>query len=248
MIKAVIFDLDGTLVKTENLKAFSYARAAVVLSPTPLAEAEVLEAFKDVVGLSRQEVAEALLQRFALEKAAKARMVQFGVTMPWQAFAQLRLTFYEEFLRDHQILHNHLCRYNVGLLNYARASGFRTGLATMSHTDQAKRVLHILNLHDKFAFVATRDDVEHGKPNPEIYLLVARQLGTPPAQCLVIEDSPTGVKAALAARMSCIVVTNDLTRESVHRSNLIDARWIVDDAVNLKTVAEQLIKGKELVA
>ena len=53
MIQAVIFDLDGTLVETERLKALSYARAAVELCLYTLTEAEVIEAFKDVVGLSR---------------------------------------------------------------------------------------------------------------------------------------------------------------------------------------------------
>ena len=56
MIRAFVFDLDGTLVETEELKALSYARAAAELRPD-LNEGEVTEAFKDLVGLSRQEVA-----------------------------------------------------------------------------------------------------------------------------------------------------------------------------------------------
>jgi len=50
----MIFDLDGTLVQTERLKALSYARAAVELCPHAISEAEVVEAFKDVVGLPRR--------------------------------------------------------------------------------------------------------------------------------------------------------------------------------------------------
>ena len=53
MIQAMIFDLDGTLVQTERLKALSYARAAVELCPHDIREIDVVEAFKDVVGLSR---------------------------------------------------------------------------------------------------------------------------------------------------------------------------------------------------
>src|SRR5687767_6753484 len=85
VIRAFIFDLDGTLVETEELKGLSYARAATELRPD-LSEEEVLGAFTDLVGLSRQGVAVGLLRRFALEEAARDRMSEFGVDTPWQAF------------------------------------------------------------------------------------------------------------------------------------------------------------------
>ncbi|MGD2178607.1 MAG: hypothetical protein PVG71_12380, partial [Anaerolineae bacterium] len=96
MIRAVIFDLDGTLVQTERLKAISYARAAVELCPYTVDEQEVIEAYKDVVGQPRQEVASALVERFDLEREAGARMDDYGVSAPWQAFVQVRLGYYEE--------------------------------------------------------------------------------------------------------------------------------------------------------
>jgi beta-phosphoglucomutase len=79
MIHAVIFDLDGTLVETEELKALSYARAAVELRPE-LQEADVMDAFMDFVGLSRQEVARGLMQRFGLDAAAWKRAPEPGVS------------------------------------------------------------------------------------------------------------------------------------------------------------------------
>src|SRR4051794_40073938 len=94
MIRAFVFDLDGTLVETEELKALSYARAAAELRPD-LEEAEVIEAFKDLVGLSRQEVAIGLMRRFGLENAARSCIAKFGVATPWQAYVQIRLRIYE---------------------------------------------------------------------------------------------------------------------------------------------------------
>ena len=97
-LEAMIFDLDGTLVQTEKLKAISYARAVSDLCLDSVPEAEVIEAFKDVVGLPRQQVARALVERFELESAALERMAEFGVSTPWQAFIQLRLGHYEAML------------------------------------------------------------------------------------------------------------------------------------------------------
>ena len=115
----MIFDLDGTLVQTERLKAISYARAAVELCPYTLSEAEAVEAFKDVVGLSRREVAQALVKRFDLEDTARARMDEFGVSAPWQAFVQVRLHIYEAMLADPEVLRSNQWPHNVALLNEA---------------------------------------------------------------------------------------------------------------------------------
>jgi beta-phosphoglucomutase len=97
-------------------------------------------------------------------------------------------------------------------------------------------VLAILDLASEFDFVASRDDVEHGKPDPEIYRLVSAELGISPQECLVIEDSPSGVKAALAAGMWCIAVTTPFTRDQLHIAELLDERWIVDDPATLMAV------------
>jgi HAD superfamily hydrolase (TIGR01549 family) len=244
-IEAIIFDLDGTLVQTEIIKAKSYARAARDLSQGQVADQDVIEAFKEVVGLSRQEVAQHLLQRFALQDRAREKMGKFGVMTPWQSFIQLRLRIYESLLEDRATLNRYLCPYNLKLLKWARQSGFKTGLATMSHCRQAGHVLQHLNIEDDFEFVATRDDVESGKPDPQIYLLVARQLKVSAARCLVIEDSATGVKAALAAGMGCIAVTTDFTRKQLHAAELLPKRWIVDDPIDLSTTVKNFITSKE---
>ena len=240
MISAVIFDLDGTLVETEELKALSYARAATQLRPE-LGEAVVVEGFKDLVGRSRQEVATALMRRFGLEEAARERMAEFEVRAPWQAFVQVRLRIYEELLADPELILGHRYPHNIAFLYEVRRSGYPTGLSTMSHCEQARRVLAILGLTDEFDVVATRDDVEHGKPDPEIDLLVARELGVAPEECLVIEDSPVGVQAALAAGMEVIAVTTELTRQKYRDTDLLDRCRVVDDPGMLPTVVRRLI-------
>jgi len=236
MYRAVIFDLDGTLVQTEKLKAISYARAASELSRGEVDEAAVVEEFKRVVGLSRQEVATHLLKVFDLEERARASMENLEAGRPWQAFARLRLAIYEKMIADVNVLREHRWPKNIALLERVRKNGFKTALATMSHCREASRVLEALSLRDCFDFVATRDDVERGKPDPEIYLLCASELATPAAECLVIEDSPAGVRAARAAGMDVLAVTTPFTREAFQRESLLDRRWVVDDPEELPTV------------
>lgn len=243
MIRAVIFDLDGTLVQTEKLKAISYARAAVQLSPRIVDEKQVIEAFKDVVGRSRREVSLFLMERFGLTQTAAAHMEQLGVIAPWQAFARVRLQIYEDMIADPEVLLSHQWPQSIALLQQVRAGDRGIGLATMSHCTQARRVLTILGLSDAFDFVATRDDVDQPKPDPEIYLLVARELNVPPNSCLVIEDSPAGVQAARAAGMAVIAVTTPFTEKAFRQRDLLDHRWIVDDPQRLPTVFAERVQA-----
>ncbi len=240
MIKAFLFDMDGTLVQTEILKAMSYAKAAHELRPS-LKEQGVIDAFKDVVGLSRKEVAQKLMERFSLEKEASARMDEFNVHQPWQAFVQLRMGIYDSMISDPEILNKHLCPYNLGLLRWVRQNEYPTGLGTQSQRPETMRILENLKIKSDFDFIATREDVENPKPDPEIYNLLANELNMLPSECLVIEDSASGVKAAIAAGIGCIAVTTDLTRDGVHKLGLLEGVWIVDSPPELLGVVKRYI-------
>jgi beta-phosphoglucomutase-like phosphatase (HAD superfamily) len=104
-------------------------------------------------------------------------------------------------------------------------------------------VLDILRLTDEFDVIVTRDDVEHGKPDPEMHLLAARELDVEPEECLAIEDSPAGVKAALAAGMELLAVTTELTRQKFRDTNLLERSHIVDDPRTLPAIVRHLLSA-----
>jgi len=241
MIQTMIFDMDGTLVQTEKLKASSYAKAVADLCPYELREEDVIEAFKDVVGRSRREVATALVDRFDLAGKARERMAEFGVKRPWQAFVQIRLRYYGKMLATADITRENQWSHTMDLLREARRADCKTGLATMSDCRQTQAVLEALGLIDAFDFVATRDDIERGKPHPEIYQLVAREIGVDPVDCLVIEDSPSGVQAAQAAGMKVIAMATPFTRERLRDSAVLPAELIVDDPSQASAVVARVI-------
>ena len=242
MIQAMIFDLDGTLVQTEKLKARSYSRAAVELCPYAVDEDEVIDAYREVVGLSRREVASRLVERFDLAEKALERKDEFGVETAWQAFVQVRLAYYHRMIEDPEVIRDHRWPHTMDLLEQARQENCRVALATMSRCRQARSVLEMLDLGDAFDFVATRDDVEHGKPDPEIYHLVARELKVVPKSCLVIEDSPSGVQAALGAGMEVVAVSTPFTREHLREGGLLPLEHIVDDPKETGAVVAHVIQ------
>lgn len=244
MISAILFDLDGTLLETEELKALSYARAAVELRPDAVREAEVLESFRDLVGLSRREVAESLMQRFDLRESAEKHAEDDGEE-PWEAYVRLRLRIYEGLLEDPELLLGQRYPHNIDLLHGLRGEGYPISLATMSHRYQVERVLDVLGLTGEFDFVATVDDIQKGKPDPEIDLLVAREVGISPEEFLVVEDSPAGVRAALAAGMAVVAVPTSLTGPKFSETEVLEGRWVVEDSGSVDKVVRERIKAAD---
>ena len=81
-------------------------------------------------------------------------------------------------------------------------------IASSAHRAVIDAALRTTGLDDVFRVVVSSDEVEHGKPAPDVYLLAAERLGADPVTCLVVEDSLNGVKAAKAAGMTVVLVPN----------------------------------------
>jgi beta-phosphoglucomutase-like phosphatase (HAD superfamily) len=231
MIKAIIFDLDGTLIQTEVLKATSYARAINFLTKCKVSKDRVLDIFGHFVGLSRQEVVGGLAKhfKFELENALGASDFE-GIK---NLLIAKRLELYHEILEDSDLLSKHFCPFTLGLFHKVYSDKFHVVLATMSHLKEAERITSIMGIYKKFEFILTRDDVSKGKPAADIYEKAKSVLGLKSKECLVIEDSVNGVRAALAAGMHVFAVTNQVTRESVYASNILEPQFLLDSSEDL---------------
>ena len=271
MIRLAIFDLDGLLVNTEQLKAISYARAVATLCPDKPIEAEVLsayneirskeisessficsisetevvEAYRDLVGRSRQEMAEELVKRFALEDYLRPYMKEYGVSEAWQALVKVRMPVYDALISDTETILNNQWSHNISLVHFMRKAGYRTALATMSDREHVLRILGIIALEKSFDLIVCGEDVRQGKPAPEIYLKISNELGIPQSDCLVFEDSLTGVKGGLAAGMWVIAVTTPFTKRGVHTAGILNDKWIVDDPSLLQKIVGNMLKERQ---
>ena len=90
------------------------------------------------------------------------------------------------------------------VVSQLRADGRRIAVATSSSAPFARAALDRVGVGALVDVLVTGDEVERGKPDPEIYLLSAHRLGEDPAACVAIEDTPAGVAAAKAAGMACV--------------------------------------------
>lgn len=122
-----------------------------------------------------------------------------------------------------------------GIINFINkiSKKYNLALASGSSLEEVKVILNTFSLIDKFKVIVGAEDVAKGKPEPEIYLLAARKLKLLPNQCLVIEDTVSGVEAAKSAGMICIAITN-----TVGKKELIGADKIVDNISEIKIIYE----------
>ena len=91
-------------------------------------------------------------------------------------------------------------------LKGCKERGIQLGIATSNSRELVENIASVHNLHDYFSCIMTGCDVEHGKPAPDIYLAVAKQLGVAPNKCLVFEDIIAGIMAGQNAGMEVCAV------------------------------------------
>lgn len=127
----------------------------------------------------------------------------------------------------------------IEMLDFLQARDIPRAVATSTRRPLALKNLEAAGLLPRFDAICTSSDVAHPKPAPDVYLLAARSLGVDPAQCLVLEDSPTGVRAALAAGMYPIQIPDLLEPDDTVRAlghiilpSLHDARALLEQRLD----------------
>jgi HAD superfamily hydrolase (TIGR01509 family) len=180
---AVLWDMDGTLVDTEPYWIEC--------------EYALVEAHGGVWG---QHHAEALVGQDLLTSARYIRQ-HGGVDLSPEAIVQVMLDGVVDKVRTH-------IPWRPGaleLLTELADLAIPCALVTMSYRRLAQTVIDALPA-ERFATMVAGDDVTHGKPHPEPYLLAAERLGVRPGDCVAIEDSPTGLASATAAGVPALGV------------------------------------------
>jgi beta-phosphoglucomutase family hydrolase len=182
---AVIFDMDGTLVATTEADFLAWQRLFLEFnshldytSYFPLLGKKSVDVVKEGLGLEGEEAQQAMHKKMA---------------------------YFEEIVRERGI--STMPDAEV-FLQEIKDENIPLALATSSRKMKMELVMEESGLGKYFSVFVTGEEVMHGKPHPDIFLLAAKRLNVDPSQCLVLEDAVSGVAAAKAAGMKCIAITS----------------------------------------
>lgn len=183
-IEAVIFDLDGLLIDSEPLQFRAWSEYVATLGHTLTPEV-----LSQMLGRRLIDSSRIVVDAFGLDmpagQVAEERDRYFLAMVPGQIGPQPGAIDLVETLHRRQI---------------------PMALATSGHRRYVDMALESAAIPRLFTAEVTGDLVTHGKPHPETFLTAASLLGIEPARCLVLEDAPNGVRAAVAAGMQCIAI------------------------------------------
>jgi HAD superfamily hydrolase (TIGR01509 family) len=182
---AVIFDMDGLLVDSEPLYMRAWQAAASQLG------FEISDDhYSSLLGLPERDYEAAVLDAL-------------GGRFPREKFRACWKQLWLKSVSDGEL------RPKAGavqLVAALRAARVPIAIATSCTRERATLSLRSASLDSFFHYIVVSEDVAHGKPAPDAFLLAASRLGIPPSECLVLEDSVTGAESGLSAGMSVVLV------------------------------------------
>jgi HAD superfamily hydrolase (TIGR01509 family) len=204
-VRAVLLDMDGTLIDTEPM----YFDSLVTALHASGYHDDVEALCHSMVGLPGPDC-EAMLQ------------ARYGESFP---LAEINKA---SAIRRNEILAAGLPLKNgaVDLLDALRDAGCPMAIVTSSSRRSAVSHLELAGIRERFDMILTRDDVTRGKPSPDSYLLAASRLGVNPQFCVAVEDSNHGVTSAHAAGAITIMVPDMLPPTDESRARCVA---VVDD-------------------
>jgi len=197
MHKAVVFDFDGVIVKSEPLHYRTFSETLAPLGITM----DRRRWYKEFAGTGSHSIISRLLE-------------ENGVRADLDALVESRRELFNAYVRKGRL------RPTPGLRRFLaeiRKKGIRTAIASGGHRENIELILVKIGLLKQFDAIVGSEEVKNRKPHPEIFLRAAERLGLPPDECVAVEDSIVGAESAARAGMT-LVCFDSPARESLNSS------------------------------
>jgi beta-phosphoglucomutase family hydrolase len=215
-IFGAIFDWDGVIIDSAKLHEQSWRRLAKELG-RPIAPESFLRGF----GMKSAWIIEKI-HRWATEPAEVARLTERKEALYREIVAQSDIAPLPGV---------------AAWLARLRETGVPCAVASSTHRQNIEAVLDRIGLEHAFREIVSAEDVEHGKPNPEVFAKASERLKISPSRCVVFEDAHVGIEAARAAGMKVVAVATTHPPEELQAADLVVRRL---DELTVEGVARLL--------
>lgn len=203
-LKAVIFDLDGTLLDTEKYFRINWPKTFEHFGYT-MTDQQYLS----IRSLGRPFIYETL------------KNYSGDPNFNYEEVRSYRSKLMEESLQQNGI---ELKKGAVQLLSHLKKKGIICAIATASPVDRSERYLKQTGILSYFDRIISARNMKEGKPSPDVYQFAVKELGLEPHECLAVEDSPNGVLSASRAGLKVVFIP-DLTPADSETEKLIYAQF-----------------------
>ncbi|GMQ65392.1 HAD family hydrolase [Vallitalea maricola] len=216
MIEGIIFDMDGLMLDTESIALESWERAG--------------KEFGYVI--SRELMMKAVGR--TLVDTRKLLVKNLGDDFPFEEVRKIRIDYTKEFMSLNGVP---MKEGLIEFLEYCRTLKIPTAVATSTNRSDALELLEKVDIVGYFNTIVCGDEIEKGKPEPDIFLMASKKLGVNPERCIVLEDSENGILAATRANMIPIWIPDIIIESDIARDN---ARYICNSLNEVNIIINEL--------